>query len=439
MTSHSLPSPTRDESTETRPSRRRTWGIRGLVVLGSTVLAVAVLAVWVAREALDTDNYTETSGQLLEQPEIQKSLSTYLVDQLYANVDVASQLQPLLPPQAQGLAAPAAAALREYAQRAAERLLASDRVQNLWLKANRVAHTKLLVVIDGGGPRVGTTGGEVAIDTTPMVGQLAERVGIQPSTTLAGGRIVILQSDQLSAAQTGAHWLKVSAYVLPFVALALFALAVYLARGRRREAARACGVGILVAGIALVLGRVVLGHILVDSLTQLPDDRAAANAAWDVITAGLKDTTRTVIGVGIITILWAWLSGAGDRAVGLRRLFAHDARDHSGRVWAAFAVVTLLLIAWAPTQAFRRPLPVIVLTLLAALGLEALRRQAATEFPDAVGGAFSASVRGRLSAVPGIGTSSDADVRRLERLAALRAQGALSDEEFDALKRPLVE
>jgi len=428
-----------ETTTDTTPSRRRKWGIRGLIVLASAVLAVAVLALWVAREALDTDNYTQTSSELLKQPAIQQSLSTYLVDQLYTNVDVAAELQPLLPPAAQPLAAPAAAVLREYAQRAAERLLASDQVQSLWLKANRAAHAQLLVVINGGGSHVGTANGEVSINTSPMIGQLAERVGIQPPASLAGGRIVILRSDQLSTAQTAAHWLKVSAYVLPFLALALYALAVYLGRGRRREVVRACGVGILIAGIVLTLGRVVLGSVLVDSLTQLPDDRAAANAAWDVITASLKDSTRTVIGVGIIAIVWAWLSGVGNRAVGLRRIFAHDARQHAGRVWAGFALVALLLIAWAPTQAFRRPLPLIVLTLLAALGFEALRRQAATEFPEAAGGALAASVRGHLPSVPGSGGGDDSDVRRLERLAALRSQGALSDEEFEALKRPLLE
>ena len=48
-------------------------------------------------------------------------------------------------------------------------------------------------------------------------------------------------------------------------------------------------------------------------------------------------------------------------------------------------------------------------------------------------------MRGRLASVPGTGGGSDSDVRRLERLAALRSQGALSDEEFEALKRPLLE
>jgi Short C-terminal domain len=431
--------PAPPETGPAEPTLRRRWLVRGLVVLGSIVLVLSVLAVWISREALDTDSYTTTSSQLLEQQAIQTSLSTYLVDQLYANVDVSAQLQPLLPAQAQGLAGPAAAALREYAQRAAERLLASDRVQDLWRTANRAAHAKLLLVIDGGGPRVGTAGGDVVLNTGPLVEQLASRLGIQSSPALAGGRIVILHSHQLSAAQTIVHRLKVLAIVLPFAALALFAIAVYLARGRRREAVRACGVGIIAAGIALLLGRVVAGSVIVDSLAQLPDDRASANAAWDVITADLTDATRTVIGFGIITVLWAWISGAGERAVGLRRLLAPDARAHAGRVWAGFAAVVLLLIAWAPTHAARRPLPVVVLTILAASGLEAVRRQSIAEFPDAVGGSFTAGVRSHLVAPPRLGDRADSDVLRLERLAALRAQGALTDEEFEALKRPLVQ
>ena len=421
------------------PTRRRRWLVRGLVVLASIVLVLSILAVWISREALDSDNYAQTSSELLQQPAIQQTLSTYLVDQLYANVDVAAQLQPLLPPQTQALAGPAAAVLHDYAQRAAEKLLASDQVQQAWIKANRAAHAQLLIVINGGGPRISTSGGNVVLNTGPMVEQLAGRVGISPPSRFTGGRIVILQSDQLSAAQTAVHWLKVSALVLPFVALGLFALAVYLAPGRRREAVRACGVGIIVAGFVLLLGRVLAGGVVVDSLATLPDDRAAANAAWDVITADLADATRTVIGVGIITVLWAWVSGAGARAVALRGHFAYAARVHQGRVWAAFAAVVLFLIAWAPTNAARRPLPVIVLTLLAALGLEAVRRQTVAEYPDAAHGTLTAGIRGHLPSASAIGGRSDSDVRRLERLAALRAEGALSDEEFEALKRPLLE
>ena len=80
----------------------------------------------------------------------------------------------------------------------------------------------------------------------------------------------------------------------------------------------------------------------------------------------------------------------------------------------------------------------VVLTLLAALGLEAVRRQTVAEYPDAAHGTLTAGIRGHLPP-SAIGGRSDSDVRRLERLAALRAEGALSDEEFEALKRPLLE
>ena len=179
--------------------------------------------------------------------------------------------------------------------------------------------------------------------------------------------------------------------------------------------------------------------IIVDSLATLPDDRAAANAAWDVITADLTDATRTVIGVGIITILWAWVSGAGARAVGLRGYFAYAPASIPGGSGRRSPWSSLFLIAWAPTNAARRPLPVIVLTFLAALGLEAVRRQTVAEYPEAAGGTFTAGIRGHLPSASAIGGRSDSDIRRLERLAALRSQGALTDEEFEALKRPLLE
>ena len=424
-------------------SRGRTWLVRGLVALGSLVLVVAVLAVWVAREALDTNTYSDTSAQIMEQPAVQQALANYLVNQLYANVNIGAEIKPLLPKQAQPLAGPVAAGLREFAQRAALQLVSSDQFLQVWVKANRLAHAQLLVVLNGGGPRVGTNGGVVTIETGSMVQELASRIGIQP-TSLANGRIVIMTSNQLSAAQTIAEALKTAAYVLPFVAIALFALAIYLSR-HRRTTVRACAFGVIVAGVILLLARVLIGSYLVDSLVQLPENRPAANAVWSVLTGDLKDATRTVIAVGLIGLLWAWVSGHGARALSVRRALAPYARDHAGRVWIAFSLVILFLIWWAPTNAARRALPVVVLTALAAIGLEAVRRQSVSDFPDAQSGVVAAGLRSRIpnprhrshtGGNPGHGAAADPEVDRLERLAALHAQGSLSDEEFAALKRP---
>ena len=374
-------------------SRGRTWSVRVLVILGSLVLVLAVLALWISREALDTDTYTTTSSEVLQQPAVQQALARTMVDQLYANVDVAAQLQKVLPKQAQGLAPVAAAALQGYAMQAAEALIATDQFQELWEKANRIAHGQLVLVINGGGKRLSTHNGEVAIEIGPMLANLATRLGIQPSASLASGRIVIMKSDQLSTVQTLASWLKTAAYVLPFLAIILYGVAIYLATGRRRETVRACGIGIIAAGIVLVLARTMIGAYIVDSLVKIPENRPAATAVWGVLTDDLRDASRTVIAVGLIALLWAWVSGAGKRAVAARRAFAPYASRHIDRVYIAFVLVILLLIAWGPTNAARRVLPVIVLTALAVIGLEAVRRQTVSEFPDAEDGTMMAGIR----------------------------------------------
>ena len=81
--------------TAARP-RRRGWA-RALVVLASVLAFAAILAVWANRQVLNTDNWTRTSTQLLEDRVIRDQLAIYLVDQMYANVDVPGELGEVLP------------------------------------------------------------------------------------------------------------------------------------------------------------------------------------------------------------------------------------------------------------------------------------------------------------------------------------------------------
>lgn len=78
----------------------------------------------------------------------------------------------------------------------------------------------------------------------------------------------------------------------------------------------------------------------------------------------------------------AWLAGPTRLATGIRHLKAPFLREPR-YAWGGLAVIVLLLIAWGPTPATRSPLPMLFLIALLALGVEALRRQTAREFPDA--------------------------------------------------------
>ena len=151
-------------------------------MLASIIAFTAILAVWANRQILNTDNWTNTSTQLLENRQIRDQLAGYLVDQLYANVDVAGEFREALPPRLQPLAGPAAGGLREFADRAARRMLSRPAVQQRWADANRAAQEQLLKILEGGGPVVSTTGGNVVLDLTELLNQIQQRVGI-------GGRL----------------------------------------------------------------------------------------------------------------------------------------------------------------------------------------------------------------------------------------------------------
>jgi len=453
------------------PTRRRGLAMT-LIVLGTVVGFLAVFAIWVQRQALDTENWTRSSSELLDNPAIRGAVSAYLVDQLYANVNVQGELRNALPPQFKGLSGPAAGALRNVAGNVAEQALQRPRVQTLWEEANRRAHQRLLQVIKGGNGAVSTSGGVVSIDLGALLSDVSSRTGV--GGRLAGklppgaANIVILRSDQLKTAQNIANAIRPLAIILTALALLLYALAIWLGRGWRREALRAAGVGFVIAGILVLVVRRFAGTQLVDSLATTDAIKPAVQAAWEIETSLLVSVAGAAIAYGIVAVLAAWLAGPTSWAVGLRRSLAPYLGE-AAYAWGGFAVIVLLLLVWAPTQALRQPLTALILIVILAFGFEVLRRQAAREFPDGerrigldVGTALgrvrpSGGSRGAggATAVAGAGGAAEAptvesptvavaapatgdSIERLERAAALHERGVLTDDEFAAEKNAIL-
>ncbi|HMC06742.1 MAG TPA: hypothetical protein VKG89_05040 [Solirubrobacterales bacterium] len=146
------------------------------------VLVLSILANWVQREALDTNQIKNTTDQILKDPDVQQALATFTVDQLYANVDVQGQIQKELPSAAKPLALPVAAATRQLATNAAERALASPQVQTLVSTAIAGAQQRFVSLIEDKSEFVSTTGGNVTLEYGSIVADLATRLGVDPAT-----------------------------------------------------------------------------------------------------------------------------------------------------------------------------------------------------------------------------------------------------------------
>ena len=381
------PSPPQPPGAESASGGHGRRGIAiALIFVASLLAFLALPAIWLDRQALNTDNWTDTSSQLLENDAIRTQVANYLVDQIYANVDVQGELAKVLPPKAAPLAGFAAGGLQQVADTGVKDLLGRPVPQQAWEAANRRAHELLMKVIDGGGDVVGTSGGEVTLDLKALLTQTADRFGIggriEQKLPASAGEIVILKSDQLDTAQTAVHALQTAAVVLVVLALLLYMLAVFLAQGWRREALRAVGFGLFAAGAAALVARSVAGDYVVNSLATTDSVKPAVEATWTIGTSLLVEAATATIWYGIVIVFVAWLAGPTRLATGIRHLKAPFLREPR-YAWGGLAVIVLLLIAWGPTPATRSPLPMLFLIALLALGVEALRRQTAREFPDA--------------------------------------------------------
>src|SRR6201990_1671928 len=87
------------------PWRRRT--VKGLLGLGALFAFLSVFSIWVERQALDTSEWVNTSGRLIQNPKIRSAIGEYLIEQLYENVDVKKELETILPGDTKELAGPA--------------------------------------------------------------------------------------------------------------------------------------------------------------------------------------------------------------------------------------------------------------------------------------------------------------------------------------------
>jgi Short C-terminal domain len=464
---------TPDTETSATPTTRRRRRALVTVLFAVAVITglMAMFAVWVNRQALNTENWTQTSSDMLADPEIQQALGPYLVDELFGNVDVAGRLQTVLPEQAAGLAGPAAAGLRQLANRVAPQVLARPRVQQAWRQANETAHKRLLRVIEGGGPVVSTEGGDVVLNVRTLVDELAARVGVAdqvagareklqggagaaaqqklgvtlPSDT---GQIVVLQSDQLETAQNFAKAIRGLAIVLTVVSLGLFALAVWLAEGWRRLALRTTGWCFVGLGLVVLFARRVGGDRLIDTLVTSESVQPAAHSAWLIGTSLLYDIAVAMFVYGLLFVAAAWLTGATRPAIATRRALAPALRDRLGTVYGVAAILFLLVLLWGPTPATRQVVGIVLLAALIVLGIETLRRQTRREFPDAEAGETLRRLRERVNALrggrrrgaaaPPASTPQPVSVDELERLVALHDRGALDDEEFRRHKELLL-
>jgi hypothetical protein len=434
-----------------RTSRGRWIFVNALLVVATLLLVIAIFATWANRLLFSPDNWSNTSTQLLQNENIRSTTSNYIVDQLYANVDVAALLQSGLPPRLQPLAAPAAGALRNVAVQGTEVALQRPRVQALWAQANRAAVQAFIAIVKGKNEVVSNNQGAVTLNLAPIVDTIAGRLGL-PSDVSSKlppnvANLVIFKSDQLKFVQNVGNGIQGLAVWLVVIVVVLYVLILVLAPGRRRRTLMNIGLAAVLAGILVILGRSILQSQITGSLTNDASLKATIEAVISISTQILRDVAGAVILVGAVLIVAAWFAGPARPARAGREAIAPFLREHPLESYAITLGIMVLIFIWEPIPATGKPAGIIVFTVLALVGMFVLRRQTAEEFPDVEMGATTRRLRawmsslrgGRKQPTPAPPLNGESSIpQQLQQLADLRDHGAISADEYQAAKAQLL-
>jgi hypothetical protein len=299
-------------------------------------------------------------------------------------------------------------------------------VQALWENLNKRAHAGVVKVLEGEdlgkNGNISTANGAVTLDLRPAITRLATRLGLEDrlkaNADPNAGQLVIMKSSQLEAAQTAVKILKALSWLLLIAVVALYALAIYLAQGRRRLLLGATGASLVFVGLVIASLRRFLGGVIVDALVKTEANKQPVRVIWALETSVMRDIAIILVVYGALVVLATALAGANRPAVAFRRWLAPSFGHHPIVVWATALFLFLILLAWGPTAGDRRLLGVAILAATTAVAIEALRRQTLREFPEDPPSAVGKGPRGEL-AQPRLSGPSD-EAARLSGRSALR-------------------
>lgn len=246
--------------------------------------------------------------------------------ELFARVDIAQYVHDALPDKAQPLAGPLTSALESFVREATLRVLQTSQFQELWIAANRLAHTQLVNALTGerNGAVVTSKNGAVTVDLSAVAALVEKKLaatGIDLFSSVpisrVAGRITIFQSDDLYKARRAFGLLDTIAFLLPFVVVACFGAAIFLSR-RRRRAFVLAAVGFTIGAILLAIGLSIGRSIYLNAVTSQHVPYDAAAAIYDTLVRFLHTSVRAAASFGLIVVIAVFFAGPSRFARWLR-------------------------------------------------------------------------------------------------------------------------
>ncbi|WP_420881539.1 hypothetical protein [Rhodococcus sp. (in: high G+C Gram-positive bacteria)] len=408
-----------------RPPRHtlRWIGVTVLLVLVAVLAIVSVSSRFVRSQILDTDRYITTVAPLGEDPAVQAEVTNQITDEIFSRVDIESLTAEALTAISQGanlaenaprvsqlvvgLSPVLASQAKGFVEDTVATFVQSQQFEDLWIQANRRAHSALVSVVTG---NYGISSVEVDQSGTVSIslGTVIDNVKaaltdrgftVAQNIPAVDKQFVLFQSPNLVKAQRAVNALDKASAILPWLGIACIAGAVALApRGRRLRTLSLAGLSVALGMLVLAVAILVARALYLDDIPTSVLSPDAATAVVDTVLVPLRTSLRAVAVAALVVAIGAYLVGGSSSAMAVRRGFGravtvvnrpvHGHTPNGVERWAhqlrvplrctIIGIAALLLVFW------RYPTGLVVFwivvgTLLALLVLEILARPTRTD------------------------------------------------------------
>lgn len=316
-------------------SRRILAGVA--LVLACLLIVLTTIAVWTHQVVLNTDRFTNLAGKVMAEPAVIDPLSARISDQVVTALDVQTRLEARLPDAIKPLAGTLTLAVGSAIDQRLQVALQNPRIQAALQRTLAVTHAGIINLLRDKPDNVTVVDGYVTVQVFPVVGAalaelqaggiipaditlpdltspdapdvLAQRLQTALGVTLPPdfGTIQLVKADRLLAARSAVQAFDIIVVAMIILTVVLVALALWLARDRRRMVVY-LAIGTLIAFLIARLSIDGIEGALLSGIAQ-DDVAGAVRAVVDATVEDLRSLTIIVVIVTGVVALVAYLAG----------------------------------------------------------------------------------------------------------------------------------
>ncbi|HWC31449.1 MAG TPA: hypothetical protein VG845_15350 [Dehalococcoidia bacterium] len=317
----------------------------GLAVIATLLLIVGNHGAWVRLALLDSDNFSDTVTDVLQEPEATSRISEVLAEQALASPELQARIEETLPREGPLLTSLLQNELENVVARSLQRILELEAIRDVLRAAISNLHSVLVGLLEGRRENITVEDDRLVLNLRGVLENLFNELGVslpqQLQSTNAGEVVLMEDASSLDALGTLIRGIDEGTPGVLLLAFLGYVGCTFASPSRRRGIAIS-GFGILIAGIVCLLVWRMAGWAFGEFLNERP----VARMLLDGLIESFRWQSLALVVLGVLLVVASdgrvvrWLSQWG--RIGLQRA------DELGRgrvlLIAAVVLVILLMI-----------------------------------------------------------------------------------------------